>query len=217
MPRIDSSSLVHKSSRLNPLLLVGTSGIVAFTGIALVLFSYAATPAAERPVVEAPVTDAQLAAERVAPPQPATADAMGLTGIYYDNADFTGAKIRRIDPKIDFGWGQQTPTGVIDPESFSVRWTGNVVAPVAGEYTFFTQADDRVRLWVNGRRLISAETSLLGLLGSEARSEAVQLEAGQAYNITIDYAEVSGAARMRLLWEGPGIGKQVVQPDRLRP
>ena len=39
-------------------------------------------------------------------------------------------------------------------DNFSVRWSGQVLAPVTGTYTFTTTSDDGVRLYVNGQLLI---------------------------------------------------------------
>src|SRR2546427_9392707 len=51
----------------------------------------------------------------------------GLTGVYYDNQDFTGTKFTRIDPTINFNWGYGAPMSGIAPDSFSVRWSGQVL------------------------------------------------------------------------------------------
>ena len=37
-------------------------------------------------------------------------------------------------------------------DTFSVRWTGQVQPQFTETYTFYTQSDDGVRLWVNNGR-----------------------------------------------------------------
>jgi hypothetical protein len=42
-------------------------------------------------------------------------------GTDYDNIDFTGSTITRIDPVIAFDWGGGSPDPAIEPDTFSVR------------------------------------------------------------------------------------------------
>jgi hypothetical protein len=39
------------------------------------------------------------------------ADGDGLKGAYYDNQDFTGTSIVRVDPVVNFDWGSGAPAG----------------------------------------------------------------------------------------------------------
>ena len=48
----------------------------------------------------------------------------GLTVTYYDNMDFTGPSVPRIDSTIDFDWGNGSPDPAIGVDTFSARWTG---------------------------------------------------------------------------------------------
>src|SRR4030095_316261 len=57
--------------------------------------------------------------QAVPPPPPGNGD--GLLGVYYDNIDFTGLSITRIDPIIAFHWGGGSPDPAIEPDTFSVR------------------------------------------------------------------------------------------------
>ncbi len=52
--------------------------------------------------------------------------AAGVTGQYYDNADLTGLVFARTDPGVNFTWGAGSPDARVAPDSFSVRWTGEV-------------------------------------------------------------------------------------------
>ncbi len=77
----------------------------------------------------------------------------GLIGEYY-HGSASGAwddlVMKRLDPTVDFTWGNGSPEPeVVNVDNFKVRWTGEVVIPSAGTYTFHTQTDDGVRLWVN--------------------------------------------------------------------
>ena len=89
-------------------------------------------------------------------PTPAPA---GLTARYYDTASFGTLRTTRVDPQVDFGWGTGRPTTAVAPDTFSVRWTGRVIPPADGTWTFVTQSDDGVRLWVDGRLVVSNWTT----------------------------------------------------------
>ena len=75
----------------------------------------------------------------------------GLKGEYFDNLDFTNLKLTRTDPTVNFDWGSGSPEPSIGPETFSVRWTGQVKANYSETYTFYATGDDYVRLYVNGQ------------------------------------------------------------------
>jgi len=49
-------------------------------------------------------------------------------------------------------WGSGSPApGLIQPETFSARWTGQVQPQFTEEYTFVVHADDGCALWINGQ------------------------------------------------------------------
>jgi hypothetical protein len=99
----------------------------------------------------------------------ATANTMaggtGLRGEYFDTVDLTGPAVTRNDAHVGFDWGGAQPASGIAPGTFSVRWTGQVMPYRSGDYTFFTTADDGVRLWVNGRLLIDRWSNRPKLFG----------------------------------------------------
>ena len=125
----------------------------------------------------------------------------GLTGIYYDNINFTGSTVTRVDPSVDFNWGSGSPDASIGPDTFSVRWAGFVRAPVNGNYFFQTRSDDGVRLWVNGILVINNWTDHGP---TDNTSAAVALTAGTDYAVIMEYYENGGGAEARLRWQRPG-------------
>src|SRR6185503_14018078 len=89
----------------------------------------------------------------------ATGGGTGLSATYFDNIDFTGTAVTRVDPAIDFSWGSGSPAAAIAVDTFSARWTGEIEAPYTGTYTFYTLSDDGVRLWVNGVPVVNHWTN----------------------------------------------------------
>jgi hypothetical protein len=78
--------------------------------------------------------------------------ANGLSAVYYQ--DFSGATVMRIDPTVNFSWGNGSPAPIIGADSFSVRWKGFVRAERWESHTFYTVSDDGIRLKVDGRVVV---------------------------------------------------------------
>jgi glucose/arabinose dehydrogenase len=135
----------------------------------------------------------------------------GLAVTYYNNIDFTGTTVTGVDPVVDFSWGGGSPSAAIGADTFSARWTGQVEAPVTGTYTFYTQSDDGVRLWVNGQQLVNNWTNH----ASTENSGTIALTAGQRYDIRMEFYENGGSAVARLSWSAPSIAKAIVPTTRL--
>jgi beta-glucosidase len=61
----------------------------------------------------------------------------GLKAEYFDNADLSGQPaVTRTDAQVDFDWSGSSPVKGVGSTAFSVRWTGVLSAPGAGEYSF---------------------------------------------------------------------------------
>ncbi len=138
---------------------------------------------------------------------------IGVTAEYFDNDDFTDSKLVRTDRTIDFDWGGGSPSPQIASDSFSVRWMGQLQPTASGNYTFYTQSDDSVRLWVNGQLLIDHWTSHAV---TEDRG-TIDLSAGQKYALKMEYREGSGNAVAKLLWSSPTQPKQVISESQFSP
>jgi hypothetical protein len=138
----------------------------------------------------------------------------GLSAVYFDNQDLTGAAVLRTDPTIDFAWaGTASPVAGIAPGTYSVRWSGQVQAQVTQTYTFHATADDGVRLWVDGRLLIDRWIDQ----PATEYSGSIALNAGARYDIALEYYQAGGDTRIALAWSGPATAKQIVPATQLYP
>jgi hypothetical protein len=143
--------------------------------------------------------------------------ANGLTAQYYNDPStgtthFVTLVLTRVDNTVNFSWGAASPATGVTANNFSVRWTGQVQAPVSGSYTFSTVSDDGVRLWVNGTQVINNWTDH----GSTTNTgTAITLTAGQKYTITMEFYERGGDAVAKLQWAYPGQATQVIPQSRL--
>ncbi len=129
----------------------------------------------------------------------------GFAASYFANTKLTGPAITRLDPTINFSWGTLSPVAGVPADHFSARWTGKLKAPNTGAYTFYTQADDNARLWVNGQLLINQWTG-----GPASASATISLTAGVSYNVRLEYVEQTAGATMKLSWSGPKIAKAII-------
>ncbi len=124
----------------------------------------------------------------------------GLKGEYFDNSDFTNLKFTRTDPQINFDWGTGSPSNSIGADTFSVRWSGLLLAPETGNYTFSTLNSDGVRLYVNGVLVIDDFTDQTT---GWTDGTPIALTAGQMYDVQMDFYENTGSAVAKLKWTGP--------------
>lgn len=140
----------------------------------------------------------------------------GLKAEYFNNRTLASpAVLTRTDGTVNFDWGSSSPsTGTVNADDFSVRWTGQVEAPVSGSYTFSTTSDDGVRLWVNGVQVINNWTNHASTTDN---GTSISLAAGQKYNIRMEFYEATGGAVAKLLWAYAGQIQQVIPQNRLFP
>ena len=141
----------------------------------------------------------------------------GLLGAYYANhssgSPYTGTpSLVRTDAVVNFTW-TNGPGGTIGPNTFTVRWLGSVQPQFSGTYTFTVTADDGVRLWVNGQKLVDAWVDQ----GPTAYSGTINLKAQQLYNIEMDYYQNGGGAMAELEWSNPAMPLAVIPETQLYP
>jgi len=131
----------------------------------------------------------------------------GLRGLYYASASPTGDPVvDQIDPQINFNWGDEAPAG-LPADGFSVRWIGEVDVPFSETYTFFTNTDDGVRLWVNDVPLLDLWSNRRSVTEAKA---SIALEGGQKYPIVMEFYNAEGTAVAELRWESPSIEKDLI-------
>jgi hypothetical protein len=108
---------------------------------------------------------------------------------------------------------QGSPAGSIPVNGFSARWTGKVQAQYSQTYTFYTNSDEGVALWVNGQQIIDNFTD--HTLTED--SGTITLTAGETYNIRVDYYENAFDAQMQLSWSSDSTTKQIIPTSQLYP
>ncbi|NJM06461.1 hypothetical protein HC891_10085, partial [Candidatus Gracilibacteria bacterium] len=141
----------------------------------------------------------------------------GLRSFFYNSTDLSGTlAARRLDPRIDFDWGTFSPAWdtVVNPDNFSVRWTGQIAAPQSGEYVFSTVADGGVRLRIADELLIERWSDDDVTTDS---ATALTLQAGEKVDVSLEFFSTTGPAALQLLWSYGGQSAQVVPQTYLYP
>lgn len=140
------------------------------------------------------------------------ARADGLAATYYDNPDFSGLQVSRVDATIDFDWAEGAPFSNFGVNDFSTRWTGFIKPAYSGTYTFYLSADDGCRLSINNVSLID---DWAFNYSNSTRTATISLNADTLYPIQVEYLENSGWAGVRLEWSSASQARQVVPSTRL--
>jgi N-acetylneuraminic acid mutarotase len=138
----------------------------------------------------------------------------GLLGQYFDNKDFTAPVLSRTDANVNFNWGYNAPAAGMGVDTFSVRWSGQVVPHTTDNYTFSTTSDDGVRLWINGKLVID---KLINQSTTTYKTAPIALTAGQAVDVRLDYFDNGGQAKVQLMWSTPTLVKEIIPQDHLFP
>src|SRR5580765_2191592 len=122
----------------------------------------------------------------------------GLGAEYFDNNRLEGsARVRRVDPQIDFGWTLESPAREIPFDWYSVRWTGSLTVPAGGVRRIGVEGNDGYRLYLDGKLLIDNWRKQ----SYGTRMANVVLRPGTRHDIRLEYFESTGNARVKLVWD----------------
>ena len=114
---------------------------------------------------------------------------------YFNNKELLDnpAKIQN-DPAINFDWKDGAPVEGVNADNFSVRWQGDF--DLAGNYRFVAKADDRMRVWVDGKVVLDLWDSN----DAQEHFQDMPLSAGK-HRIKVEMREFGGNARAIVFWE----------------
>jgi hypothetical protein len=126
----------------------------------------------------------------------------GLKGEYFKSRRLGRGSERvleRVDPVVQFDFGVAAPTlpspksgegkvGVIEPDQFSIRWTGSVLAPETGEYEFIVRTEHAARLWINDNKRPLIDAWVKSGKDTEHRS-SIFLLGGRVYPLCLEFSK----------------------------
>ncbi len=121
---------------------------------------------------------------------------------YYDNADLAGSPAAvREDAQINFQWKLGSPDGRVPADRFSARWTRAVKLEWSGNYRFYINSDDGMRVWVDDILLVNEWFDR-----QEAWTTADIYLAEGEHKFKVEYFENVGAATAQVVFQPEGGG-----------
>ncbi|MEO1486330.1 MAG: glycoside hydrolase family 3 C-terminal domain-containing protein [Bacteroidota bacterium] len=125
----------------------------------------------------------------------------GLKGEYFDNLNFEGQpKHTRVDPTVDFTWRTTPPFEDMNPDAYSVRWSGILSVAKSGTYALGGEAFSSMKLYLDNTLLMERHD----VHHPKKIYEYVDLKAGEKYELRFECVQNNTEhSIMRLLWEAP--------------
>ena len=126
----------------------------------------------------------------------------GLDVVYYENMDFTNEVHREVGKVVNLSAIEgATPSPYVHMlAQYGIVWSGKVLAPVTGVYTFKPQSNDRsmIELYVNGQKVyeITNKREHIG-------DGKIYLNGGEEADVEIRFKHPRSNARCRLDWAVP--------------
>jgi len=78
---------------------------------------------------------------------------------------------------------------------FSARWLGYLKAPYSGEIRIFAEADNEIKINIDGEEIINTWE------GSDQSNGIINVVAGRYYPVLIQYSQISGISSMKIFWQ----------------
>jgi beta-glucosidase len=122
----------------------------------------------------------------------------GLQGNYFPNSDLKGnPAFEKQDEELNFKWTLYSPDPEkLQPDNYSVRWTGKLAAPASGKSQLGLRGNDGFRLYLNGKLLIDNWEKL----SYSTKTVDIDFIKNQKYDLTVEFHENRGEANIELIW-----------------
>jgi beta-glucosidase len=131
----------------------------------------------------------------------------GLQAEYFGTRALEGTPVyTAVDTTIDVDWHESAPRQGMNPNDFSVRWTGSIRPAVSGVYRLGVIGTMRSEVSVDDSvvvRTVYAQRDGEFPDPRLAQSEPIRLEAGRSYRVRIEARESYGEAQLELVWAPP--------------
>jgi hypothetical protein len=135
----------------------------------------------------------------------------GLTGSYFSSTDLSGTPALQTDTLIGFGGRLAT----IAPGTRSVRWTGVLLAPNNGTFSFALQTNGTAQLWLDDP---TTPQLTLDPSTNEWASTPIPLKAGRLYSLRLEVTQLPAqGAAVQLFWQSASIPRAIVPSANLYP
>lgn len=142
--------------------------------------------------------------------------ATGWNASYYANTTFAApAALAQTESTIpnNGDWGTGTPDPAVPHNSYTARWTGQILPQYSQTYHIVGRVDDAVKIWINNQLVVDRWPGG----GVQDTTGSIDLRENVLYDIRMEYAENTGSAEAHLQWYGDDQAKQVIPMNRLFP
>lgn len=133
----------------------------------------------------------------------------GIMAMYYKGHNFDTLVHSQQESVINFDWKKDRPIEQLDIDHFSVRFDAVLKIDREEEYTFYTNSDDGVRLFVDNNLLIDNWTPH----PATENREAIYLAEGY-HTIRLEYFEDSYDSIIQLFYSSPTIVKTIIPAEK---
>jgi hypothetical protein len=133
----------------------------------------------------------------------------GLGAEVFGDTQFGKSIGRRSDSRLSFEW----PAGHRDDlprDNLSIRWTGQLRAPVSGKYVLLLHVNDGARVYLDDKVVLEEPK---GTNKRKPTQATVTLTEG-LHPIKVEFWDSGGLAKIQLLWQPPGAKGEEVIPER---
>jgi beta-glucosidase len=139
-----------------------------------------------------------------------TGNDMGLKGEYFSNAVLQGQPaMTRIDKQVDFDWGAASPAQGIPARAFSVRWSGMIAVPGAGEYVFQISPEhcspcdgiDQFKLYLDDKQVLLTSRDQKKTTGEKSFTMTFRDSAPHAIRLEYSHNAPMFGAGVHLVWQ----------------
>ncbi|HVU29071.1 MAG TPA: glycoside hydrolase family 3 C-terminal domain-containing protein [Sphingomicrobium sp.] len=153
-------------------------------------------------------------AQGTAVPVPRSALPGGLTATFFKGADLQGQPIASLRLReLDLNWNWIAPAKGVDPRNFSVRFSGMIKPPAAGEYRFEFQRRrcdsdsvvERYTIRIEGAEPLEVDAPCSARDAAESPSIALQLDNLRPRKLIVEYSHRSKsfAPAITFAWRPP--------------
>lgn len=132
----------------------------------------------------------------------------GLVAELFNGMNCQRLRLTRIDPLVDFDFGDKPAGEGVAKDNFSILWDGELNVAQAGVYTFVLIVNDGAALSIDGQTLLNKDG-----MSHKRNGERVTVRLDEGLHLfKLRFWDGGGTAKMRVLWIPPGSGTEETVP-----
>jgi alpha-L-fucosidase len=122
--------------------------------------------------------------------------------------------LERVDQVIDFDWVRNSPGKPVSEDDFTAEWNGFINPAFSEEYRFDAEADDGMRLWIDGKLVLDQWEPGSTTGQHPADLGRILLQSHKLATIKLEYRELKQNASIRLKWSSKSQSSEIIPPNR---